>query len=232
MAGATTAQAQSTLPTTSAAKPGLLEVQGVGTVRVQPDQTSVTVQVQNTNTEAGRAVQHVTEQVEKLLKKLQEAGFKKEEIKTSQFYLNENNEWREGRMFRNGYTANQTLEVKFPLDQKRMTKLTNVFADNQEGVTFQFAFGLSDKLRQQVKEDLIRKALQDARENASVIARSMNIRLGSINKIDYGQQAAYPGPQMERAANMMMDKQAQFPQTDVQDIELSDQVVVVWYLEQ
>lgn len=234
MTAVTSAQAQSPAPAAAVPAPhGQLEVLGTGRTRVQPDQTMVFVQVQNTNTEAGRAVQLVTEQVERLLKKLQDAGFKKEEIKTSQFYLNENNEWRDGQMYRNGYTASQTLEVKFPLDQKRMTKLTNAFAETQEGVTFRFSFGLSDKLQQQVKEELIRKALQDARENAAVIARSMNIRLGSIHKIDYGRQQGYPMPMAEmRSANMVMDKQAaQFPQTEVQDIELSDQVVVIWNLE-
>lgn len=213
---------------------GVMEVQGQGRMRVQPDQTMVMIQVQNTNTEAGRAVQVVSERVEQLLKKLQEAGFKKDEIKTSQFYLNENNEWRDGRMFRNGYTASQTLEVRFPLDQKRMTKLTNVFAGTQEGVTFQFSFGLSDKLQQQVKEELISKAIQDARDKASVIARSANIRLGTIRKIDYVQQGYRPYEQAQhRVANDMMgmQKEASFPQTDIQDIEMTDQIVVIWNLE-
>lgn len=212
----------------------VLEVQGSGRMRVQPDQTVVMVNVQSANTEAGRAVQVVTERVEQLLKKLQEAGFTKEEIKTSQFYLSENNEWRDGRMFRNGYTASQTMEIKFGLEPKRMTRLTTVFAGTQEGVTFQFSFGLTDKLRQQVKEELIRKSIQDAREKASVIARSANIRLGTIQKIEYGSQPSIPyGPMMEmRASSAMMDKQAQFPQTDIQDMELTDEIRVVWTLDQ
>ncbi len=214
--------------------PGMMEVQGQGRMLVQPDQTLVLVQVQSASSEAGRAVQVVTERVEQLLKKLQDAGFKKEEIKTSQFFLNEQNEWRDGNMIRNGYLASQTMEIKFSLDPKRMTKLTSVFADTQDGVTFQFTFGLSEKLRQQVKEELIRKALQDARDKASVIARSANIRLGAIHKIDYGQQSHIPYPQMMnvRASEAMMDKQANFPQTDIQDIELTDEIRVMWILEQ
>ena len=218
----------------SSGNQALLEVQGTGRMRVQPDQTIVMVNVNSANSEAGRAVQVVTERVEQLLKKLQDAGFKKEEIKTSQFYLNENNEWRDGRMYRNGYTATQTLEIKFGVDHKRLTKLTTAFADTQEGVTFQFSFGLTDKLRQQVKEELIRKAIQDAREKAAVIARSANIRLGSIRKINYGSQASIPyGPMMEMRSAGAMDKQsAQFPQTDIQDIEMTDEIHVVWSMEQ
>ncbi|AHM59558.1 hypothetical protein D770_06475 [Flammeovirgaceae bacterium 311] len=227
------AQTNPQTPQPANANQSVLEVQGQGRMRVQPDQTLVMIQVQNTNTEAGRSVQVVTERVEQLLKKLQEAGFRKDEIKTSQFYLNENNEWRDGRMFRNGYTASQTMEVRFALDQQRMTKLTNVFAGTQEGVTFQFSFGLSDKLQQQVKEELIRKAIQDAREKASVIARSANIRLGAIRKIDYTQQTNRPYEMAEaRSANMMVQKQsADFPQTDIQDIEMTDQIMVIWSLE-
>lgn len=214
-------------------EPGQLEVKGDGRMLVQPDQTIVLVQVQSSNSEAGRAVQVVTERVEQLLRKLNDAGFRKDEIKTSQFFLNENNEWRDGNMIRNGYNASQTMEIKFGLDPRRMTRLTQVFADTQEGVTFQFSFGLSDKLRQQTKEELIRKALQDAREKASVIARSANIRLGSIRKIDYGRQNVMPyGPVMNVRAEAMMDKQAQFPQTEIQDIELTDEIVVIWTLEQ
>ena len=212
---------------------GVLEVQGQGRMRVQPDQTVVNIQVQSTNTEAGRAVQQVSDKVEQLLKKLQDAGFKKEEIKTSHFSLNENNQWVNDRMVRQGYNASQMLEVKFPLDPKRMTKLTNVFSETQEGVTFHFSFGLSDKLRQQVKEELIRKALQDAREKAAVIARSANIRLGSIRKIDYSPKGFSPyGPMEMRSADMaVMEKQAQFPQTGIQDIEMTDQIMVIWSIE-
>ena len=232
-----TAIAQGTPPTNqqNISNQGVLEVQGQGRMRVQPDQAMVMIQVQNTNTEAGRAVQVVTERVEQLLKKLQEAGFKKDEIKTSQFFLHENNQWVNDRMVRNGYTATQTLEIRFPLDQQRMTKLTNVFAGTQEGVTFNFSFGLSDKLRQQVKEELIRKALQDAREKASVIARSANIRLGSIRRIDYGNQGNMPSYyKQDRAVNqaMAMEESAGFPQTAIQDIEMTDQILITWSLEQ
>ena len=232
-----TAIAQGTPATSQQINPnqGVLEVQGQGRMRVQPDQTIVMIQVQNNYPEAGRAVKAVTEQVEQLLKKLQEAGFKKDEIKTSQFYLTENNQWINDRMMRNGYTASQTLEVRFPLDQQRMTKLTNVFAGTQEGVAFNFSFGLSDKLRQQVKEELIRKALQDAREKASVIARSANIRLGSIRKIDYGAKGNMPYPYAQERAEssvMAMDKGANFPQTAIQDIEMTDLILITWSLEQ
>lgn len=236
LATAVSAGAQSNSPVNqqSNANQGVLEVQGQGQMRVQPDQTLVRIHVQTTNTEAGRAVQVVTERVEQLLKKLQDAGFKKDEIKTSHFSLNENNQWMNDRLVRQGYTASQTMEVKFALDPKRMTRLTTVFAETQEGVTFNFSFGLSDKLKQQTKEELIRRALQDAREKASIIARSSNIRLGAIHKIDYTPKGYSPyGPMEVRAAeSMMMDKQAQFPQTEIQDIELTDQILVIWALEQ
>ncbi|EMR02708.1 oxidative stress defense protein [Cesiribacter andamanensis AMV16] len=202
-------------------------------MKVQPDQTTVLVQVASTNTEAGRAVQLVSEQVEQLLKKIQDAGFKPNEIKTSQFYMQENNEWRNDRMVRNGYTARQTLEITFALDAKRMTRLTNAFASTPEGVTFQFGFGLSDKLQQQVKEELIRKALQDAREKGAVIARSANIRLGSIRKIEYGRQGVQPyGPVNMRADMAVMKQEASFPQTEIQEMELTDQILVIWTIEQ
>lgn len=226
------AQTNPSTPAVASSNAGVLEVQGQGSMLVQPDQTAVRIQVQGTNTEAGRAVQLTTEKVEQLLKQLQEAGFKKDEIKTSSFYLHENNQWLNDKMVRQGYTASQTIEVKFPLDPNRMTKITNVFAQTQEGVTFQFAFGLSEKLRQQVKEELIRKALQDAREKAAVIARSANIRLGSIRKIDYGAAALTPYGPVAMQESAMMDKRAQFPQTEIQEIELSDHILVVWSLEQ
>jgi uncharacterized protein len=225
-------QAQAPAPQ-PASSPPVLEIQGTGRMKVQPDQTTVMVQVQSTNSEAGRAVQLVTEQVEQLLKKLQDAGFKKEEIKTSQFYMHEDNEWLGGRMIRKGYVARQTLEVKFGLDPKRMTRLTNAFAKTPEGVTFQFGFGMSDKLQQEVKEELIRRAIQDARQKGEVIARAASIRLGSIRKIEYGRQGFQPYEQAQMRTGMMMDKQeASFPQTEIQDLELTDQIMVVWTLEQ
>lgn len=223
------AQAQVGTPQPTAS-PSTLKIDGLGNIRVEPDLAVISMTVKATGPEFNKVVQELAAKTERLQQKLIKAGFEQKEIKTSQLNVQENGEWNNGEYRQNGYAATRHIELKFPRDQKRISKLMEVFS-KEEGAEalFHFGFTLSDKAREEAKEKLIQRAIMDARSKAAIIARASGVTLGNIQHIVYGQPAYQPMPmyQMDLREASVAPKQ-EAAGMEVQEIELSDQITIFW----
>ena len=212
-----------------------LKVAGTGDMRVTPDQAVVSMTVKTTDMDFNKAVQKLNEKTDRLYKKLLNAGFQREEIKTSQLNVQENGQWRDGNYIDSGYVATQNLELRFKRDHQRMAKLMDAFsAEKGAEALFHFGFALSDDARQQAEEELIRRAIQDARNKAAVIAKTSGVKLGQISNIVYGQPDMRPVPMYEAAMmdmSMRSAKGQEMPNIEVQEIEMQDTITIYWNIE-
>lgn len=223
-------------PAAVPAQQAVLKIRGSGELRIAPDLAVVNMTVKATDMNFNQAVKALNEKVDRLQRKLQSAGFKREEIKTSQLNVQENGHWRNGEYTDSGYVAMQHIELKFKRDQQRIGRLMEAFASEQGAeALFHFGFALSDEVRQQASEELIRKAIMDARSKATVIAKTSGVKLGKIRSISYGQPDFQPVPVYnEMAMNMRMDS-AEAKQgvanMEVREIEMRDDIIVFWDIE-
>lgn len=212
-----------------------MRINGTGQMRVAPDLAVVSMTVKATDKDFNKAVKKLNEKTEQLNKKLLNAGFKKEEIKTSQLNVQENGQWREGTYVDSGYVASQYIELRFKRDQQRMSKLMEAFSQEKGAeALFHFGFTLSDEARQQANEELIRKAIQDARNKATLIAKASGVKLGKIRNIVYGQPDYQPMPMYKTEAMAMSARGASdqaMPDIEVQEIEMQDTITIFWEME-
>lgn len=211
-----------------------LKVNGTAHIRVAPDQAVINMTVKSVDMDINQAVKQLEAKSGKLSEKLRAAGFRREEIKTSQLSVQENGRWRNGEYIDSGYVAQQFIELKFKRDQQRITRLLEAFAqEDGADAMFQFGFALSDDARQQAYEELIGKAVADARSKASVIAKASGVKLGKVRSIVYGQPDFRPVPMQYE----MMDMKARgveeqsFTEMEAQEIELNDSITVYWDLD-
>lgn len=211
-----------------------LKITGTGEMRVAPDQAVINMTVKTTDMDFNNAVKKLNQKTTELNRKLLEAGFKRDEIKTSQLNVQENRHWRDGESIDSGYVANQHIELRFKRDHQRMSRLMEVFAkeDGAEAL-FHFGFALSDQARQQASEELIRKAIQDARGKATVIAKASGVKLGKIRSISYGQPDIRPVPMYAEMDQMSMrtKNQESMPELEAREIEMQDTITVFWEIE-
>lgn len=212
-----------------------LKITGTGEMRVAPDLAVVNMTVKATDMDFNKAVQKLNEKTSQLHKKLLAAGFTREEIKTSQLNVQENGQWRDGNYIDSGFVATQSIELRFKRDQQRMGKLMDAFSEKKGAeALFHFGFTLSDQARQQAEEELIRKAIQDSRNKASVIAKASGVKLGKIRNIVYGQPEMHPMPMYESAMmdqGMRSGKSQGMPDIEVQEIRMQDNITIYWEME-
>ena len=211
-----------------------MKINGTGQMRVSPDLAVVSMTVRAKDMDFNKAVKELNEKTAQLNKKLLNAGFSKEEIKTSQLNVQENGHWRNGNYVDSGYVASQYIELRFKRDQQRMSRLMETFSKEKGAeALFHFGFSLSDEARQKANEELIKKAIQDARNKATLIANASGVKLGKIRNIVYGQPEYQPVPMYKESMQMSArgaSDQA-MPDIEVQEIEMQDVITIFWEME-
>ena len=212
-----------------------LKVVGTGEMKVVPDLAVMNMTVKATDMDFNKAVQKLNEKTDRLHKKLLSAGFKRDEIKTSQLNVQENGQWRDGNYIDSGFVASQSIELRFKRDQQRMARLMNAFSEEKGAeALFHFGFALSDEARQQAEEELIKKAIQDARKKGAVIANASGVKLGKVKNIIYGQPEIRPVPMYESAmadVHMRSAKGQSMPDIEAREIEMQDTITIYWDIE-
>lgn len=209
-----------------------MKIMGTGNIRVAPDLAIMSMTVKATDMDFNKAVKKLNEKADKLNKRLLSAGFTKNEIKTSQLNVQENGKWQNGNYVDSGYVASQYIELKFKRDQQRMAKLMEAFSQEKGAeALFNFGFSLSDEARQLANEELIRKAIQDARSKATVISNASGVKLGKISSIVYGQSDFQPmyKETMQMSARGASDQG--MPDIEVKELEMQETITIYWEME-
>jgi len=206
-----------------------IEVKGEATLKVKPDLTVVNISFSSIHMVFNKAVKDVNDKNETLLKQLEKSGFKKEEIKSSNFTAGKNTFWRLDRSIDSGYVATQSVIVEFAYDKDRVTKLVESFSTSTIGLEFNFTFILSEAKRKEVTNKLIELSILDAKSKAELIAKTSATKLSSIQSIQYGSPDFIHNPEgMFKTMDTGNANPAGFGGLNVVDVEVSDSLIIVW----
>lgn len=168
-----------------------ITIQGEGRVTAVPDIGAITVSIVNENKDAAKAMDANNKQFNQLIDALRKAGIEKKDMTTSQYNVYPKYEWPDGKQVLTGYEVSQSLTVKIRnLDKSgEIISLAGQNGANQvSGLTF--TIDDPESLRQQARE----KALQNALEKASTLARQTGTHLGKIVSFSESSSGGYPTP--------------------------------------
>ncbi len=215
-----------------------IRVMGKGQLKVRPDMTRITVILEGTFPEYGEALRRSAEVTEGLGGLLAPFGFERRDPKTLNFsvdteyerYRDANNEYKERFV---GYKYRHVMKVEFPSDNERLGKILYALAKSLIRPEFRLSYTVKDP--EAAKNELLAKAVSDAKEKAAVLAASAGVRLLDIQSIDYswGQIDLEISP-MNRS--LMAEDCLSSPMAagtfdmDIEpdDINLTDTVTVLW----
>ena len=208
----------------------LLKVSGNSKTSVAPDLGVLHVNVNHINMSASQAIVGLNNKTKEVYNKLASLGIKENDIKTINFSIAENRVYRRDEYRDSGYVASQTVQVEFSSKKERISEILTAFSDTKTNFQLGFSFKLSDELKKKVKNDLIKEAINDAKDKANLIASSAGVKLLKIAEINYGvfsdnvYQPVYEMAAMAKSGNDIMG-------FTPQDIELNDKVIVMWEFE-
>ena len=211
-----------------------LRVTGKGNVRARPDTTRITMTLTGTLPEYGDALKKSSGDTELLRELLAGFGFEGSDLKTLRFDVDTAYEsYRDHGVYKDrfvGYTWRHELKVEFDSDNGRLGKILKALAGSPAKPEFRISYTVKDP--EAVKDELLGKAVADARAKAAVLAKAAGLTLGDIQTLDYswGRIELETSP-MDRSieAGAVMMKSADFAMNiEPDDIEVSDTVTVVW----
>ncbi len=168
---------------------GIITVEGKSTVKVVPEEISFTVNLSVKDSNYTRCADMAVEKLAKLKSLFVKNGIDEDLIKTGSYSIREmqRHDPQLRKMVFDGYEASIPLTLKTARDYKKNDLIFTLIKDNVES-NFNLNFGLTQEQRDAVKEKLIDLAVRDAREKAEIIAKSAEIKLGSIKSMQYGDQ--------------------------------------------
>ena len=216
-----------------------IRVTGKGRLKVKPDTTRITISLEGTWPEYGETLRHSSQDTERLKDVLSAFGFARSDLKTLNFNVEtEYESYQDRGTYKQrfiGYRFTHMMKVEFPSDNDRLGKVLYALANCPLKPEFRLSYTVSDP--EAAKNDLLGKAVTDAKEKASVLTQAAGVTLKDIQSIDYSWgEIDFEYRPMNRM--LMADEYlarpmvAESPSYDMDiepdDIEVSDTVTVLW----
>ena len=168
-----------------------IHIRGVGQAAQVPDVAVVSLVLTAQNKNYSAALTVGSQQVEMLRESIVEAGFKAEDLKTTNFNvqtLYEDEEYREGKSVRNrqiftGFECRHDLKLTFAFDNKKLNRALDTIAACLSQPRISISFELKDT--EALHDELLTAAARDARHKAEVLCAASDVKLGRLLDINF-----------------------------------------------
>jgi len=219
-----------------------IRVTGKGQIKVKPDKTRITMSLEGTYPDYGEALRRSSEDTEQLKDLLTNFGFERTDLKTLSFSVDtEYERYKERDTYKQrfvGYKFSHLMKVEFLSDNERLGRVLYALAHCPVKPEFRLSYTVSDP--EKAKNELLGKAVTDAKEKAAVLTTAAGVELKAIQSIDYSwgeiNFEVHPMNRMLMAEECMAAPMADgigSYDMDIEpdDIEVSDTVTVLWEIE-
>ena len=215
-----------------------IRVTGKGSIRVKPDMTRLTITLTGVFPEYKDTLKHSSEDTEKLKAVLEPLGFERTALKTLSFdvdtkyesYRDKNNDYKQRFV---GYEFTHIMKVEFASDNDLLGRTLYALANAPVKPEFRISYTI--KNQEAAKNELLGKAVTDAKEKAAVLTKAAEVTLKDIQSIDYSWgEITFETQPMRRAmlaeecAPMALGSASYDMDIEPDDIDVSDTVTVIW----
>ena len=215
---------------------GTIHIKGIGHAEQAPDQVVLSLTLTAQNKEYSAAMKIGSQQIEMLRESIIRAGFKGNDLKTTNFNVNpiyENEEYRDGnsKRYRQIFTAfecRHDLKLTFDFDNKKLNKAIDTIASCLSQPKISIAFTIKDV--DAFNDEILKSAARDARRKAKVLCAASKVKLGKLIDVNYSWgEISIRHEQVLCEACPTVDKSS----FDIQpeEIKASDTVEFLWEIE-
>ncbi len=159
-----------------------IRVTGKGQLKVKPDMTRITMSLEGTFPEYSDALRRSAEDTERIKDLLSGFGFERTDLKTLNFNVEtEYESYKEHGTYKQrfvGYKYHHLMKVEFESDNERLGKLLYALAHCPVKPEFRLSYTVKDP--EAAKNELLGKAIADAKEKATVLTTAAGVTLKSM----------------------------------------------------
>lgn len=217
--------------------PKTITVKGTGKVSVAPDLVVLSMMLESKNPDYEKAMSEASENIEQLNASLEKAGFEKNAVRTTNFNVRTDYEYRSredgsGENVFVGYAVSHNLKIEFDFDAKKLAEALASIGACLAHPQLSIAFTVKDSSA--INEEMLRLAAVNAKRKAEILCAASGKELGELLSIDYnwGEFNVYSNTRydMEEDCMVMAPMMAKCAAIDIapDDITVSDTATFVW----
>lgn len=213
-----------------------IRVTGKGQLKLKPDRMRIILTLEETSKIYDKVLQASAEKTEMLRTLIAKLGISEEDLKTTSFnvemeyenFADKNGIWK--RRFK-GYKGVHALKLELASDNELLGKLLYQLGRCSAKPELQIEYTISDP--ESAKNELLARAVADAKKKAAILAGAASVSLGDIVTIDYSiEEPTFTVRPVERLAPMKCSVDSAngaYPiNIAADDISVSETVTVIW----
>ena len=165
-----------------------ITVKGIGNVSTAPDYVIISMSLEAQSMNYDEALDLAAKKNEYLNSSLEEIGFEKKSVKTTNFNVRtdydrvKDNNGNYKSVF-SGYVCNHRLKVEFDFDTRRLAQTLYAISKCLASPELSISFTVKDPTA--VNSELLRSATINAKEKARILCEASGVELGELLRIDY-----------------------------------------------
>lgn len=210
-----------------------INVKGIGLISAKPDYIELPMTLETLDLDYDKAYQTSTEKNDILVSLIASVGFKKEDLKTSSFDINqEYDTYRDDkdRYVKEflGYKIVHSLRLSFDLDIDKLSKVLSVIGQSNLQPHISINFTLKDPTI--VNDKLLEAAAKNARKKAEILCKASGVDLGDLLSINYNwtEIDVYSHTKLNTQKMFMTESTTRSINIVPEDIEVRDTANFLW----
>ncbi len=195
-----------------------ITIDGEGKVSGAPDVAQFSVGYRSEGRDISTVQTENTRKVNAILAEMKKLGIPDKDLQTTNYSIQPEYDWNNGRQQFRAYVVNQTVTVKVR-DFSKLDAAVGKIGQLDANQFYGLDFTLDDPAK--MKQEARKKALEDARRKAEELADALGIRLGRVVTYSEG-GGGYPVPMYYKAEarDMAVSAPAAAPMPEIQAGEL------------
>jgi uncharacterized protein YggE len=204
--------------------PSAIQLAGTASAKVNPDEILMDFTVTGHDKSESVAMNNLSSNVNALTNLLNKQG--NNQLHIQGFSVTPDITYENGAQKNNGFVATQQLQMKMDMDRNKIASLMQALQNgNLQNTQMQFGAMLSDELEKSTRSDLLRKAIDDAKDKATILADEAGLKISSVASIQYNVPRTGSEPMMSYAPRVA-EANSSWTNLDVQPIDLNETVIV------
>lgn len=214
----------------------VIRVTGSGTIHVVPDVTRIElslVSLHDSYEDAYKQAKNDTDKLKKIMEELKlDVSLPKTKsldiIKKTKSDYDRNNHYK-GEIFL-GFELNHNVKIDLGMDNVLLNNFIRLIGKKLKQAEINIGYTVRDPRPTQLK--MLERAVKDAKEKASIMAKASGCKLGAVNHIDYSVNELHIYSQARNIHGAEEAACCDASSLDItpDDLAVSDSVTVVWYL--
>jgi len=208
-----------------------LKVQGESHFSATPEEMIVYIDVETKDSIYSICSEELLKRYNHLIEILTTGGIEKEIIKTRDLKIKENYDWEKGVRIPRGFIGSINVILTLKYSPEKLNSIIGTLKNNDKKFTYTISFQLSEKQKNELLENSIKFAVEDATLKAKFISESLNLKLVGVKEINFG----YVPPREDIFAGGGMfhsyfieDKVTDGIVLNPQKIEIRNSIGIIW----